>query len=493
MRLRVLIFAGRDISPMEIFCALWYTGGMKRISIPPELKKVNAVFERHGFCAYLVGGAVRDTLLGRPVSDWDIATGATPEQVMGMFRKVVPTGIAHGTVTVHVFGKQIETTTFRTESSYSDGRHPDTVRYAASIEEDLSRRDFTMNAIAAELGTGVLVDPFGGQKDIGQGVIRTVGNPLERFAEDGLRPVRAIRFMGQLGFTIEKDTLDAISHPDVLSKTASVSVERFRDEWCKLLQSERPSHALRLLERTGILSLFIPEFSVCRGCTQADARGFHEFDVADHILYAVDGAPKQNLHVRLAAFYHDIGKPECRTTECVNGRTLIHFHRHEAASEKKCRDSMRRLKFPNSDIQKVAHLVSEHMFHYESAWSDAAVRRFIVRVGGDQFEDLLALRLSDIYGMHNRPLAEGSPSWNLLAELKKRVISVIDARAALSIKDLAVNGSDLIALGIPEGKTLGLILRELFDTVTESPAMNTRKALLTLAKNCYEQKYAMPL
>lgn len=462
---------------------------IKCVKIPEELVKIGGIFRKNGFKAYLVGGAVRDMILGKKGHDYDLATNATPKQVMGIFKKVIPTGIAHGTVTIHIFGMQIETTTFRTEADYTDGRHPDSIKFATTIEEDLSRRDFTMNAIAADLESGELTDPFDGQKDIRNKIIRTVGEPQERFAEDGLRPVRAVRFSGQLGFSIEEKTLAALSESEVLKKTASISVERFRDEFCKMLLCERPSDSLKLLEKTGILNIFIPEFAICRNCSQKDSRGFHEFDVADHILYACDGAQKGNLEVKLAAFYHDIGKPECRTTEIVDGEERVHFHGHETKSAQKALASMTALKFPNETIKNVVHLVQEHMFYYEHSWSDAAVRRFIIRVKPENIENLFALRLADIYGMHRTPLKEGSPAWNILLEFRKRIESVLEKKSALGIKDLAVNGRDLMQEGIPSGKAMGMILNELFETVTESPAMNEKEKLLALAKNIFREKF----
>lgn len=462
---------------------------IKCVKIPEELVKIGGIFRKNGFKAYLVGGAVRDMILGKKGHDYDLATNATPRQVMGIFKKVIPTGIAHGTVTIHIFGMQIETTTFRTEADYTDGRHPDSIKFATTIEEDLSRRDFTMNAIAADLESGELTDPFDGQKDIRNKIIRTVGEPQERFGEDGLRPVRAVRFSGQLGFSIEEKTLAALSEPEVLKKTASISVERFRDEFCKMLLCERPSDSLKLLEKTGILNIFIPEFAICRNCSQKDSRGFHEFDVADHILYACDGAQKGNLEVKLAAFYHDIGKPECRTTEIVDGEERVHFHGHETKSAQKALASMTALKFPNETIKNVVHLVQEHMFYYEHSWSDAAVRRFIIRVKPENIENLFSLRLADIYGMHRTPLKEGSPAWNILLEFRKRIESVLEKKSALGIKDLAVNGRDLMQEGIPSGKAMGMILNELFETVTESPAMNEKEKLLALAKNIFCEKF----
>lgn len=464
---------------------------MNKIKIPQELIKINEIFKTNGFEAYLVGGAVRDAILGKPNHDLDITTNATPEQVMKMFRKVIPTGIAHGTVTIHFEGNEIETTTFRTETDYSDGRHPDKIEYAKTIEEDLSRRDFTMNAIAADLGTGNIKDPFNGQEDIKNKIIRTVGNPYERFNEDGLRPVRAVRFAGQLGFSIEENTLKAMHSPEILNRTKGISVERFRDEFCKMLKTQKPSLCLKLLEETGMMNIFIPEFTPCRGSIQKDARGFHEYDVADHIIYACDGAPKDNLIVRLAAFYHDIGKPESRSVETIDGLELYHFLGHEKISEKKCRQSMTSLKFSNAEIDKVCHLVKEHMFHYESTWSDSAVRRFIIRIGLENMEDLFATRMADVYGMHQIPMETFSPAWLLLLELKDRIKKAQEANAALSLKDLKVNGKDLMASGIPAGKHMGDILKELFETVTDSPSMNDREKLLNLAKNIYTEKYTI--
>ncbi|MDD7013721.1 MAG: HD domain-containing protein [Spirochaetales bacterium] len=461
---------------------------ISKIKIPDVLKKVNDIFVSAGFKAYLVGGAVRDALLGKENHDWDIATDASPEQVMKIFKKVIPTGIAHGTVTVHIFNLQLETTTFRTDSYYSDGRHPDKISFASTIEEDLSRRDFTMNAIAADLGTGVLTDPFNGRQDICDKKIRTVGNPFERFDEDGLRPVRAVRFASQLGFDIEEKTFAALSDSAVLKKTSLISVERFRDEFCKILKTEKPSAGLKLLEKTGILDLFIPEFKVCRGCSQQDYRGFHEFDVADHLFYACDGAPKENLRVRLSAFFHDIGKPEAKTVEILQGNEIVHFHGHEQISSLKAEKIMTNLKFSNEEIKKTVHLVKQHMFHYESSWKDSAVRRFIIKVGTENIEDLFLLRFADVAGMHNVKPVPLSPVWNSIDEFRKRIEKVREEKSALSLKDLCVNGKDLMNEGIPAGKQLGLILNELFEAVTEDPSLNEKDRLLKIALNIYRTK-----
>jgi len=449
---------------------------------------MNDIFTAHGFEAYLVGGAVRDSLLKKKAMDWDIATNATPQQVMEIFHKVIPTGIAHGTVTVHFLGHQIETTTYRTDIGYSDGRHPDHVAYAATIEEDLSRRDFTMNAIAVNLTNGALVDPFDGQTDIQNGLIRSVRDPVERFSEDGLRPIRALRFASQLGFKIEQHTFEAISDFRVKNRTAGISMERFRDEFIKILQTAKPSAGLRLMEQTGILHLFIPEFSPCRGCTQGDVRGFHDFDVLDHCLYACDGAPAENLIVRLSALFHDIGKPSVKKSTHLDNKELFTFYNHETVSAELTEKILVRLKFPNSTVSAVTHLVQNHMFHYEPAWTDAAVRRFLVRVKQECLDDLFDLRIADVYGMHNAPVRlHDSEVCRNLCELKDRIAKVTEEAAVLSVKDLAVNGKDLMEAGIPAGKKMGFILHGLLEAVLDDPAQNTKETLIQIAAALYGQ------
>lgn len=468
---------------------------MKSIQIPEILKKLNMIFVQNGFEAYLVGGAVRDVLLGKEASDWDITTNATPEQMMKIFHKVVPTGIAHGTVTIHFMGSEIEATTFRSESGYSDGRHPDSVSFNATLNDDLSRRDFTMNAIAASLDNGKIIDPFDGQKDIKSRIIRTVGNARDRFLEDGLRPIRAIRFSSQLNFEIECQTFNAIKLPEVQEKIKSISMERFRDEFEKLLKSEEPSLALHRMENTGILKEFIPELAECRGCEQADMRGFHDFDVLDHNLYACDGAPKDNEIVRLAALFHDIGKKEAKKIEHVeypkgSGSFVehIHFHGHEHFSAKTTKEILTRLRFSNSTIAQVCHLIEQHMFFFEENWSDAAVRRFLVRIKPECVEDLFSLRIADIYGMHRHKVDPMNDGVQKIFILRERIKEVQSKKNALSLKDLAVNGNDLIKAGIPAGKSLGLILNELFQCVLDDPKMNNKDQLLAVARNIAEQK-----
>lgn len=467
---------------------------MTKIEIPEILKKMNKIFEENGFEAYLVGGAVRDTILGKTASDWDLTTNARPQDVIRMFRRVIPTGIAHGTVTVHFMKKEIEVTTYRCDGKYSDGRHPDEIQFASNIEDDLSRRDFTINAIAASLKDGSIVDPFSGESDIKINTIRTVGKAYDRFMEDGLRPIRAVRFSSQLGFKIEDETLKAIENPDVQKKIASVSIERFRDELSKILKSPVPSVGLKLLEKTGILKIFIPELAECRNCSQKDVRGYHEFDVLDHNFYACDGADKDNFTVRLAALFHDIGKKEARTVEIKeypegSGKKeeLVHFHKHEIYSAEKTEKILTRLRFPKAQIESVTHLIRHHMFFFEENWTDAAVRRFIVRIKPEFINDLFELRKADVYGMHREKWDSQSESAKSLEILRQRISEIEAQKTALSLKALALNGKDLISEGIPAGKKLGEILNALFQQVLENPVMNTKEKLLESARKLNEE------
>jgi poly(A) polymerase/tRNA nucleotidyltransferase (CCA-adding enzyme) len=371
----------------------------------------------------------------------------------------------------------IECTTFRTEQGYSDGRRPDLVEYAATIEEDLSRRDFTMNSIAVSLPDGTIIDPFGGRADIRAGIIRTVGRPEERFAEDGLRPLRGVRFSAQLGFSIDDKTLAAI--PGAIPVTAKVACERVREELSKILVAPVPSVGLRFMEQTGLLGLIIPELAACRGVEQ---KGMHRFDVLDHLLAACDACPAENLELRLAGLFHDIGKPVVRADDGTGSYT---FHNHEAASARLADTIMTRLRYPQKTCKMVDHLVKQHMFHYEPQWTDAAVRRFIVRVGPENIENLFILRRADSHAITGI-----APDPRLLAEFSDRIQKVLDADHAFSLKDLAVNGKDLLAQGIPAGPETGHILQELFETVLDDPALNSRNRLLEIALEIHMRKFA---
>jgi len=440
---------------------------MDRVPVPAILKDFSRFFTSNGFQVFLVGGAVRDLFLDKKAEDWDVATDARPEQVATLFRRIIPTGIEHGTVTIPFREKMIECTTFRTETGFSDGRRPDSVSFHSTIEEDLARRDFTMNAIAVSLPDGNVVDPFGGRTDIGAGIIRTVGTASERFSEDGLRPLRAVRFASQLGFMIDGPTLQAIE--PALPVTARVARERIRDELVKILVSPVPSKALRFMEMTGLLKLVLPELASCRGIEQ---KGMHRHDVLDHLLASCDAAPQDSIVLRLAALLHDIGKPRVRA---IGSDGQYTFHNHESESERIAASIMERLRFPLKTQKNVCHLVARHMFHYEPAWTDAAVRRFIVRVGEDHIGDLFALRRADSEG-----IAGSGTEPPELAEFGSRIEGLLEKEHAFTLKDLKVNGTDLMQAGLPPGRRTGLVLGELLEAVLEDPSLNTRERLLEI-------------
>ena len=421
--------------------------------------------QENGFQAYVVGGAVRDLLLGSPVYDWDITTDAAPKLVSSLFEKVVPTGIKYGTVTVMLEDGDFEVTTFRCDEKYSDGRHPDKVSFTNDLEEDLSRRDFTVNAIAYDPISEKLVDPFDGKSDLSNKLIKAVGAPLDRFNEDGLRSLRACRFAAKLDFTIEKNTLSAAAATmKVFKKVAS---ERVRDEILKMLSSEKPSIGFEYMRQTGLLKIILPELEKCVGVKQP--KQFHAHDVYFHAVYACDAAPKELPMVRLAALLHDISKPQCK-----KGDT---FYDHDNKGAETAEKIMKRLKFGSDDIKEVKNLIKNHMFNYTGQWSDSAVRRFIKRVGLDSLEDLFILRIADMNAMEREVDAE------YLKELKGRIQKVVDEENALNISDLKLSGKDIMKeLKLAQGPKVGRILAFLLDNVLEDPSLNSRKNLLSLAK-----------
>jgi putative nucleotidyltransferase with HDIG domain len=441
---------------------------MNKLAADPQLLSIAERFAAAGKSVYLVGGAVRDMLRGVQAKDWDLATDATPQEVMAMFRRVVPTGIKHGTVTIVDRGRAIETTTFRADSGYSDGRHPDAVEFGVTIEADLARRDFTMNAIALALPSGDLVDPYGGEADLKRRVIRCVGDPRQRFAEDALRLLRAVRFVAQLEF--ELDPAAAAAIPEAAPRLDLVAAERVRDELLKLLASRRPSLGLRLMEETGLLARLLPELAAGRGVEQ---KGFHVFDVLDHGFAACDAAPADDPGLRLAALLHDIGKPSVRRLDPSGVWT---FHRHEEESARLARAILLRLKLPHAVTDRIVHLVMQHMFHYEEDWSDAAVRRFVLRVGETVLPDLYALRRADLTGTLGR-----EAPFDCCAPLANRVETVLALGKAFSLNDLVIGGEDLAGLGIGRGPMMGRILKQLLETVLDDPAQNNRERLLAIA------------
>ncbi|MDR1149294.1 MAG: HD domain-containing protein [Spirochaetaceae bacterium] len=441
-----------------------------KIAVPRLLRELSAIFKTHGKQVFLVGGAVRDMLRGTQHIDWDLASSARPEEIMRIFPNVIPTGIKHGTVTIRYKKHSIEVTTYRKDGDYVDGRHPDSIEYAAGIEDDLSRRDFTMNAIAAELPGGHIIDPYHGRMDIENEFIRCVGKAADRLNEDGLRALRALRFASQLNFDIDNELLHAIqNNPEMI---IPVSMERVRLEFDKIIASGRPSTALLYMEKCGLMQLILPELMRCRGVEQ---KGYHRFDVLTHCLLACDYAArnKYKQSVRLAALFHDAGKPE---TAKPGASDVWTFYNHEIVSADITRAIMTRLRYSNASIDATVHLVKEHMFNYDDVWSESAVRRFVRRAGEENLQDLFDLRRADSFGMtgFEAPL-------DLLFDFQDRIKSTLAKSRALSLKDLAVNGNDLMRTGIPCGKRMGFILRRLLEAVLDDPELNTKEKLLEIA------------
>ena len=434
--------------------------------VPDEARSLCRRLQRHGHGAWLVGGGVRDLLLGRQVGDWDVATTARPEQVRRIFRRVVPTGLKHGTVTVLWRGAAYEVTTLRAERGYSDGRHPDEIRFVDDIGEDLARRDFTVNAMALDPVSGELVDPFGGLQDLREGLLRAVGDPVARFREDGLRVMRAARFRATLRMRLEPATEAAMRQAlDVLAK---VSKERIRDELLKTMTAEEPSLGLRVMQRQGVLGVVCPELERQVGCEQ---NRFHAYDCWRHTLHTVDLHPGPPIE-RIAALLHDLGKPASRARHPETGDWT--FYHHERIGARLADRWLRTYRFSNDERELVVALVRHHLVCYSPEWSDAAVRRFLRRVGPERVEPLLRLARADVR-------AKGRPVDDELARLealRARIDRVLAEGAALGPKDLAIDGREVMAaLGIPPGPMVGRLLRALLEEVLEDPSLNTPERL----------------
>lgn len=439
----------------------------RRIDVPPDLKDFAAVFRAAGYTCYFVGGAVRDRLLGKPASDWDAATDAQPEEVRRLFKTVIPTGIQHGTVTVRWRGASIETTTFRIDGEYRDGRRPETVRFTSDLVEDLSRRDFTINGMAVDPQNGSIIDPNGGLADLSAGIVRAIGDPAARFIEDGLRPLRAVRFASRFGFRIDARTLAAI--PASVERFRMVSAERVRDELSKIVTSDRVDSGMLCLDETGLLPEILPELSACKAVGQG---GPHRYDVFTHLLASCQATPPE-LELRLAALLHDIGKPAKRV-EASDGS--LSFIGHDVESARLAEAALKRLKYPNVVVNAVVVLVRNHMFDYSENWTDAAVRRFVARVGLQYVKPLAALRLADSAGMGHGPADPRS-----VMPLVRRVEELVAKEQAFGIKDLAIGGDDLAAAGWPRGPAMGKALAELLEAVLDDPDLNTKERLLEIA------------
>ena len=448
-------------------------------SLPPELRGLCQRLREAGYRSWVVGGCVRDHVLeelrgasfGGVRNDWDVATNALPEAVMSLFRRVVPTGIKHGTVTVLLDGVGYEVTTLRGETSYSDGRRPDSVYFVDDIVADLARRDFTINAMAFDPLEGSLIDPFDGMGDLKTGMLRAVGNAAERFAEDGLRVLRAARFAATLEVEIEPATARAIEPS--LASYAKVSPERIRDEWMKSMKAARPSRAFEVMKDHGLLAISAPELLESVDCQQ---NRHHHFDVWGHSMACLDACPESPV-LRVAGLLHDVGKPRSRAfSDKTNDYT---FYEHERIGAEIAEPLLARLRFSNDERARIVGLVRHHLICYEDSWSDAAVRRWIKRVSPDLLLELYELNRADVLGKGR----DASDDLDRLSSPKARVARLMAAGAAMSPKDLAVNGHDLMnELGIRGGPELGRVLVTLLDEVIETPELNQRETLIERAR-----------
>ena len=436
------------------------------LEIPKNAETILHILENAGYEAYVVGGCVRDSILGRTPDDWDITTSAKPEQVKRLFHRTVDTGLQHGTVTVLIEKEGYEVTTYRVDGEYEDGRHPKEVTFTASLEEDLKRRDFTINAMAYNPSRG-LVDLFGGMEDIDRKIICCVGNPLERFTEDALRIMRAVRFSAQLGFTIEEETRKALK---VLAPNLKhVSAERIQVELVKLLMSPHPDY-LRVAYEAGITAEFLPEFDACMKTPQNTPH--HCCTVGEHILHSLDYVRADRV-LRITMLLHDIGKPVVRKTD-ENGRD--HFKTHASVGEKMSKEILRRLKFDNDTISRVSRLIRWH--DLRPTPSPAEVRKAINVVGEDLFPMWMEVQYAD-----NKAKSDyrGEEKAARQAGVRMTWEEIMEKGECVSMKGLAITGSDLIAAGMKPGKEMGSVLHELLDAVLENPELNKKEALLSLA------------
>lgn len=453
-----------------------YTDSLHRW-LPNDALSIVKVLKDAGYRSWVVGGCVRDCLRAdlhdaeNEPQDWDIATDALPQQVQKLFRRVIPTGIQHGTVTVMLGKTGYEVTTLRAEEGYSDGRRPESVSFVKDIKDDLARRDFTVNAIAYEPLSGSLVDPFGGLSDLKSRTIRAVGDPAERFAEDGLRVLRAARFVATLGFDLDLRTLHAIEPS--LDSYRKVSAERIRDEWLKAMKADEPSRAFEVMKSHGLLAITAPELMEAVGCEQ---NRYHEYDVWGHTMACMDACPKTPI-LRMAGLLHDVGKPRSRA---FSDKTRDYtFYNHELIGAKMSAPMLERLRFSNTERTHICGLVKHHLICYNDDWTDTAVRRWLRRVTPELAEDLYSLGVADALGKGRDATADISS----IERLKARVTALVEAGAAVSVRDLAIGGRDLIQeIGLKPGPIMGDILKQLLEEVTEEPERNQRETLLVRAR-----------
>jgi tRNA nucleotidyltransferase (CCA-adding enzyme) len=448
-----------------------------KIDLPFWINYILHKLMSNGYEAYVVGGCVRDSFLGRKPKDWDIATNATPEQVkqvcVGKLHSI-DTGIKHGTITLmanYLMDESgvytAEVTTYRIDGKYSDNRRPDTILYTNSLKEDLSRRDFTINALAYNHKDG-LIDYFNGIEDLNKGIIRCVGNPNERFTEDALRMLRAIRFSAQLGFLMAVQTSVAVKRNAKLIE--QISKERITDEINKILWSSNPEK-INALYGLGLLNFILPELSNCFDCKQNNP--YHCYNVFEHIVKSVK-AMENNLVLRLTMLFHDIAKPLCKSID-EDGRD--HFYEHGVVGSKMASEILKRMRYDNYTIMRVRDLVLYH--DAEIADTRKSVRSWLNKVGEETFRDLLKVREADIKAQNPEYYQKRHDK---LERIKVILEGVLNDKECFSKKDLAINGSDLMNMGYPEGKQIGELINKLVDAVLDNPSINTREQLMALVK-----------
>ena len=439
------------------------------IQLPEKVSEIINCLRSHNFEAYAVGGCVRDSLLGRTPSDWDITTSATPEEVKSLFSHTVDTGIQHGTVTVMLGHEGFEVTTYRIDGEYEDARHPKEVAFTLSLREDLKRRDFTINAMAYNEESG-LVDLFGGAQDLERGVIRCVGDPGERFREDALRMFRAVRFAAQLGFSVEKSTAGAIS--ELAGSLARISAERIQTELVKLLVSPHPEE-MRQIYELGISDVVLPEFSVMMETPQNNPH--HMYSVGEHTIKALQLIPEDKV-LRLTMLLHDVAKPPCRITD---RKGIDHFPGHPKRGAQMAEKILKRLKFDNDTIRRVTALVLIH--DNQPPANPASIRKALVKDGLDQYPALFLVKRADI-GAQSDYLRESKLKY---VDAYEAVYNqIMENGDCLSLKELAVTGADLISAGMKPGKELGDVLERMLQDVLENPEWNKKEILL----NRFQQK-----
>ena len=433
-----------------------------KITLPRKVLMIINNLQLHGYEAFAVGGCVRDSILARRPEDWDITTSAKPEEIKRLFRRTVDTGIEHGTVTVMIGKDSYEVTTYRVDGAYEDGRHPKEVRFTSRLEEDLQRRDFTINAMAYNDDVR-LVDVFGGMKDLNHHLIRCVGDPRERFSEDALRILRAVRFSAQLNFPIEPDTAEAIK--ELAPTLEKISAERIQAELVKLLVSPHPER-IRDAYELGITKVILPEWDAMAGVEQNTPH--HRYDVAEHTIRAMKYVKRDKI-LRLTMLFHDMGKPSTKTTD-ENGRD--HFKGHALVSEEIARKVLRRLKFDNETVKTVTRLVCYHDYRMEATPKN--VRRAMNRIGVELFPYYLAVRMADAKAQS--PYRRREKIENIVA-VRKLYQEALLEEDCVTLRQLAVSGRDLMDLGMNPGREIGSMLSELLEYVIDDPKRNEKEIL----------------